>query len=154
MATQSSARTKLAIATGAPDTFDAAGFAAQTYLNVGKLKNLGAFGKQFTLITSEYLSQAGKEKRKGTYDAGSLPITLDLNGDTGQAALEAANDSDADYSFRITFQDGTIYYVRGMVTEFMKNVGGPNQMLEGTAKLELQTFFAGEEELASIKVPV
>lgn len=153
MATQSSARTKLAIATGDPATFDAAGFAAQTYLDVGKLKNLGAFGKTFSLITSEYLSQAGKEKRKGTYDAGSLPITLDLNGDTGQAALEAANDSYLDHSFRITFQDGTIYYVRGLVTEFMKNVGGPNQMLEGTAKLELQSFFDGDDELASIKVP-
>ncbi|MDP3228398.1 MAG: phage tail tube protein [Acidovorax sp.] len=152
--TQSSAGTTLEIATGAPATFDATGFAAQTYTKVGKLKNLGPFGKTFSLITSEYLDQRGKEKRKGTYDAGSLPVTLDLNGSAGQNAMEDANDSDDDFSFRVTFQDGTAYYVRGIVTEFMKNVGGPNQMIEGTCKLELQSFTDGTDEFASIKVPV
>lgn len=154
MATQSSAGTTLSIAaSGAPATFDAAGFAAQVYANVGKLKNLGAFGKQFTLITSEYLSQRATEKRKGTFNAGSLDVTLDINGDAGQLAMETALDSDLDYSFKVEFQDGTIYYLRGQVTEFMKNVGGPNQMLEGTAKIELNGFSDGTDEFASIKVP-
>lgn len=151
--TQSSAGTTLSIAaTGVPATYDAAGFGAQVYTEVGKLKNLGPFGKQFTLITSEYLSQRAAEKRKGTFNAGSLDITLDVSGDLGQAAMEAALDSDDDYSFKIEFKDGTKYFVRGQVTEWMKNVGGPNQMIEATGKVELNGFTdAAGDEWASIK---
>lgn len=153
--TQSSAGTKLSIAaTGDPATFDPTGFAAQIYTVIGKVKNLGAFGKAFTLITSEYLSQRGVGKKKGTFNPGTLDVTIDINGDAGQVALEAALDSDLDFSFKIQFQDGTVYYVRAMVAEFMKNVGGPNQMIEATVKLELQAFSDGTTELASIKVPV
>lgn len=151
--TQSAAGTTLSIATGVPATFDAIGFAAQTFLSVGKLKNLGDFGKTFALITNDYLSQRGTEKRKGNFNAGSLPVSLDLNGDTGQAALEAANNSDQDFSFKVQFQDGTVYYLRGLVTEFMTKVGGPNNMIEGTAKIELNPFTDGTDEFASLKVP-
>lgn len=150
--TQSSAGTTVAIASGAPATWNAAGFAAQTFENIGKLKNVGSFGKQFSLISSEYLSQRGTEKRKGTFNAGSLDLTVDVNGDAGQVLLETALDSDADFSFRVEFQDGTTYYVRGQVTEFMKNVGGPNNMIEASVKVELNPILDGVTELAALKV--
>ena len=152
--TQSSVGTALYIAaTGAPTTFDAAGFSAQIYTKIEKVKNLSAFGPTYNVITSEYLDSRGVSKRKGTFDSGSLDGTLDIERGPGQVALEVAASSDDDFSFKMVFQDGTTYYVRGQVMEFMKNVGGPNQMLEGTFKIALNPIIDGLNESSAVKVP-
>lgn len=151
--TSSAAGTKISIVGGNPATFDATGFGALNWLPVGKIKNAGEFGKTFELISSNYLSQRGTEKRKGTFNAGTLSIEVDIKTDTGQAACETALDSDDDYNFKIEFKTGLIYYVRGQVTSFSKRIGGPNDMLAATIGIELNPFFnAGGDELAAVKV--
>ncbi len=150
--TSSAAGTKISIASGDPATFDATGFAALTYNNIGKIKNGGEFGKTFQLTTSNYLSQRGDEKRKGTFNAGALNIEVDIMTDDGQAACEAALESDLDHNFKIEFKSGITYYVRGQVTTFTKKIGGPNDMLAAAIGIELNPFFAGSTELAAVKV--
>jgi len=154
MATQSAAGTTIAIATGAPATFDIAGFEAQTWLNIGKVKNLGDFGKTFEVISNNYLTQRGTEKRKGTFNAGTLSMEVDSNpGDTGQAMCETALDTDADYSFRVTLQNGDIYYLRGQVTGYPLMTGGPNDMVRHQLNVELNPIFDDGDEFAAIKDP-
>lgn len=153
MTTQSAADTTVHIANGAPATWDVTGFAAQTWLNVGKIKNLGEFGKQFEVISNNYLSQRGTEKRKGTWNAGQLSMEVDLNGDTGQDMCETALDTDADFSFKVTLQNGDKYYVRGLVTGFRTMTGGPNDMVRGSLQIELNPIFTTTDEVAAIKDP-
>lgn len=150
--TSSAAGTTISIVAGDPTTYDAAGFAALVWENIGKIKNAGEFGKTFDLITNSYLSQRGKEKRKGTFDAGKLNLEVDVMTDAGQTACEAALDSDLDYNFKIAFKNGVTYYVRGQVISFTKKIGGPNDMLAATTGIELNPFFSGATEISAVKV--
>ena len=149
--THSSAGTTFELAQGTPATWDQAGFAAQTFVKIGKIKNGGAFGKQFQIITSEYLSQRGSEKRKGTFNAGALDLQVDVKTDEGQQLCEEALDDDADYTIRVTLQSGKAYFLRGIVAEFTTSVGGPNDMTSANIKIELNPIFlATGEEVASL----
>lgn len=150
--TSSAAGTTISIVSGNPATYDATGFAALVWVPVGKIKNAGEFGKTFQLITNNYLSQRGDEKRKGTFNAGQLNLDVDIKTDAGQASCESALDSDDDYNFKIEFKTGLIYYVRGQVTSFSKKIGGANDMLAAAIGIELNPFFASGVELAAVKV--
>jgi hypothetical protein len=153
MGTQSNAGVQFALSAAAPATFNPAGFAALTWATVGEVKTGGDFGKKFQVITSQVLSRRGTTKKKGTFDAGVLDLSIEIDdSDAGQILAETAVDSDDDYSVRITLQDGTHFYLRGLVTEFPITVGGPNDMLMGKIKIDLQAFHnATGDEVAAIK---
>lgn len=151
--THSSAGTTFAIASGDPATWDEPGFAAQTYNVVGKIKNGGEFGKKFQIITNQYLSQRGEEKSKGTFNAGSLSLQVNiLKGSPGQDMCAVALDSDADYSFRVVLQNGRTFYLRGLVTGFPINVGAANDMTGSTITVELNPIFLDDDtEVAALE---
>lgn len=154
--THSSAGTTIAIASGEPASWDQTGFVAETYNKIGKIKNAGEFGKKFQLITNQYLSQRGEEKRKGTFNAGTLSIQVDiLKGSAGQDMCEEALDSDDDYTFEIVLQNGRTFWVRGQVTSFPINIGGANDMTGSTITVELNPIFlaSGDEVAALEKTP-
>lgn len=152
--TSSSAGTQISIVGGTPATYDGTGFAALSWKKIGKIKNAGEFGKKFDLITSAYLDQRGKEKRKGTFDAGQLNIDVDIKiADTaGQAECQTALDSDDDYNFKIAFKNGDTHYLRGQVTGFMRKIGGPNDMRSASISIELNPFTSGSTEVAGFFV--
>lgn len=150
--TKSSAGTRFAMAIGEPATYDEDGFKAQTYKNIGKIKNGGEIGETFEVIKNQYLSQRGAEKRKGTFDAGQLTLELDRIDDEGQALAKQALRSDDDFSVRITLQDGSGFYLRGIVTKFVDKVGGPNDMYSGTLTVDLNPIFLADgAEVAAIE---
>ncbi|MFI8616485.1 hypothetical protein ACIGHN_13370 [Acidovorax sp. NPDC077693] len=152
--THSSAGTTIGIASGVPATWDQAGFTAQAPDKIGKIKNGGEFGKKFQLITSQYLSQRGEEKRKGTFNAGTLSLQVDLlKGSAGQDRCEEALDSDDDYTFEIVLQNGRTFWVRGQVTSFPINLGGANDMTSSTITVELNPIFlANGDEVAALEM--
>lgn len=57
--------------------------------------------------------------------------------DAGQTILQAASNSDADYSFKITFQDNSDMYFTAKAMEFMTEVGSLNNILGLSVKLEI-----------------
>jgi len=150
--TQSAAGTTFGISSSAPATYNVAGFSALTYTNIGEVTSGGEFGKTFQMVTSQILSRRAETKRKGTFNAGQLPITVELNNsDAGQTALQAALDSDSDYSIVVTLQNGDKYYLRGLVTKFAPNIQGPNTMVTASCTIELQGFEnAAGDEVAAI----
>lgn len=152
MSTQSTAGTTLGLSASAPATYNAAGFAALTFTNVGEIKNLGEFGKTFALITSSVLSRRGDRKKKGSFNAGQLSFSVELdNADTGQTLLQTALDADADYSVAVTLQNGDAYYLRGLVVKFTPAVGGNSEMVMANVTIELQAFDDSDgDEVASI----
>lgn len=138
---QTVAGTKLYISAGLPATYDAAGFGALTYTVVAEVIDIGEIGKTYDLVAHTPIGDRKKYKLKGGYDSGQLPLQLAkatlANSDAGQALLLAASNSDADYSFKITFQDLTDSFFTGKTMSFKTKIGSLNSLLGATANVEL-----------------
>lgn len=138
---QSSAGTTFEISAVLPALIDAPSFAAVTgWQTVAHVNDLGEFGRDYTLITYTSLQQRGQGKLKGSYNSGSNTLSLHrvISG-AGQALMRTAASSDLSYSIRITIQDGTKFYFTGKIMSFVTKVGGVDNILGATAKLEIDS---------------
>ena len=138
MGHQTASGVTLGISLTAPATHDVTGFDALTFKNVGEITNVGEFGKEGALVTHEPLSTRGTKKGKGGYNNGTLNPSLALDpSDLGQIDMKAALDSDDPAYLAITLQDGTIYYLVGLVMSFKPNIGGINDVVTASTSIEL-----------------
>lgn len=138
------AGTTIGIVLAAPATFDAAGYAALTFIGIGEVTDIPDFGREFELVAHKPLGSRGTVKKKGGFNEGSIDLKLGLNtDDAGTVLLKAAALSDVDYSFKITCPTGDVYYFRGLCMSFKVAVGNSGSIISATAKLELQTNSAG-----------
>jgi len=138
------AGTTIGIVLAAPGTFDAAGYAALTFIPIGEVTDIPDFGREFEMIAHKPISSRGTVKKKGGFNEGSIDLKLGLNtDDAGQVLLKAAALSDVDYSFKITCPTGDVYYFRALTLSFKVSVGNSGSIISATTKLELQTSSAG-----------
>ena len=139
MAHQTASGVTLGISAVAPAAHDIASFDALTFINVGEITNIGEFGKEWSLVTHNPLSTRGTEKGKGSFTNGSLSPGLALDpGDAGQTAMETALESDDPVYLSITLQDGTIFYLVGLVMSFKPNIGGVDDVVTASTTIELK----------------
>lgn len=139
MSHQTASGVTLGISSSAPATHDVAGFDALTFINVGEVTNVGEFGKEFAAVTHNPLGSRGTKKGKGSYNNGTLNPSLALDpDDAGQQLMETALNSDADYYFAVTLQDGTVFYLVGLVMAFKPNIGGVDDVVTATTTIDLQ----------------
>lgn len=144
MTARTSAGSTIAISAAAPATFDAAGYGALTFTQIGEVTDLGEFGRTYALVTHNPLDNRGTVKRKGSFNEGAMDLKLALdNDDAGQVIAQAALNSDDDHSFEVTLQDGTKYYFQAQVMSFPISVGSVDQITGASIKLELTTNDAG-----------
>ncbi len=137
---QTSAGSILAISSSLPSTNDSTGFGALSFSNIGELVDMGEYGKKYTLVTHAPLATRLLQKFKGGYDPGTQQLVLGKYiADAGQALLLAASNSDAAYSFRITFQDGTHTAFTAKVMSFMTKISTLNTILGATAEVQITT---------------
>lgn len=117
-------------------TLDQPGYDAVSYDVIGEITDPGALAKTWNVAS--YTPSKGIDgtravvQKKTSYTR--TPVTLSvtaLDGNTGQAAAEAANDSDDCFSIRYTRQNGAIIYFSSQVTDFSK--GFPNDAFETLA---------------------
>jgi hypothetical protein len=138
MAVMTSAGSTLALSAVLPATYDAAGFNALTWTNIGEVTNLGDLGKEYTLVTYTPLASRRVQKLKGSYNQGSMQLELARDtADAGQTALRTARDSDNAYAFRLTLQNGTKLYFTGVVMGYKTSVGSTDQITSASATLEI-----------------
>lgn len=138
MAFQTAAGATIAIANAAPATFNATGYAAQTYATIGEITNIGEFGKEFALVTHLPLAERGVAKRKGSFNNGTLNPAMALDpDDAGQILLAAALELDEPSAFEITLQDGTVYYLMGLVMAYRPNIGAADDVVTASATIEV-----------------
>jgi len=153
MTVRSSAGTSIGITSGAPATFNVAGYGALTFTTIGEVTDLGEFGREFNLVTHNPIGNRGTVKLKGSFNEGSISMQLGLDTDDGgQILAKAASLSDADYSFVITTQNGDKYYFAAKVMSFKVGVGSVDSVTSATITLELTTSNTGVgvvEDLAS-----
>lgn len=138
MAHQTASGVTLGISIAAPATHDEAGFDALTLTTVGEITNVGEFGKEWALVTHNPLSTRGTKKGKGSFNNGTLNPSLALDpNDAGQTAMKTALESDDPAYFAVTLQDGTIYYLTGLVMSFKPNIGGVDDVVTASTTIEL-----------------
>ncbi len=139
---QSVAGSLLKISAALPATYDSTGFGALTYTTVAEIVDLGSgLGKKYDLVTHTPVGDRKKYKFKGGYDNGALSVKMASAtsnvADAGQTLLIAAAASDADYSFKITIQDGSDYYFTAKTMNFTTDFGTLNNILMANAELQI-----------------
>src|ERR1700758_3486909 len=73
------------------------------YILVGFIANMGEFGRVYSLITFDDLSNRATLKFKGQINDGKLQLDLGCApDDAGQAAMRTALNSDHDFNFKVT----------------------------------------------------
>lgn len=144
MTVRTSAGTTLKVSATAPATFDAAGYGALTYTAVGEITDLGEFGREFALVTHNPVATRGTQKFKGSFNEGTMNLTLGLDtDDAGQILMKAASLADTSYSFEVTTQNGDTYFFQAMVMSFKVGVGSVDSITTATCTLEITTSSAG-----------
>ena len=143
MAVLTSTGTKLSVVAEAPATFDAAGFEALTFVEVGEVTDLPEYGPNVQVVNHEPLSSGITEKYKGFIDYGSIAVGLGYDvADDGQLilsdAVSGATKNDP-HSFEIEYQDGSKDYFVGGVFSYTKNPGAANNIVSSTATVEINT---------------
>jgi hypothetical protein len=144
MPVRSSAGSTLSMSAGIPATFNVAGYTALTWTAVGEVTDLGEFGREFNLITHNPLGSRGTVKLKGSFNEGSISVSLALDtDDAGQILAKAAAQSDNDYSVKIITQNGDDYYMQVKVMSFKVQVGSVDSVTSATMTMEITTTSAG-----------
>lgn len=140
MAVQTVAGTKIALSASIPATFDAAGYAAagMVYTTIGEITDGGSHGKTYAEVTHNPIDTRMTQKFKGSINIGTKTLNLAIDDDdAGQVLLKAALDSDNDYSFKVTYQDGSIDYFQAKVMSFEKAATSVDSIRTATVNLAL-----------------
>lgn len=149
MTVRTSAGTTLKVTASAPATFNSAGYttlftASPVPATVGEITDLGEFGREFALVTHNPVGTRGTQKFKGSFNEGTMTLSLGLDtDDAGQIIMKAASLSDADYSFMVTTQNGDKYFFQAKVMSFKVAVGSVDSITTATCALEISTNSAG-----------
>jgi len=134
-----SAGTTIGITSTAPGTYDdntTDGLPTLTYELIGEVSDLGEFGREYNEVTFNPLGDRRTVKRKGSYNDGSISMTVArAPSDAGQTVLQTALDDDASYYFNVTLQDGTSLYFAAKVMSYTTNVGSVDQITTASVTL-------------------
>jgi hypothetical protein len=107
---------------------------------VGEITDIGEFGREYSLITHKPLMSRGTQKYKGSFNEGTIALTLALDeNDDGQIMMMQAQDMDEDCAFNITLSDGGNIYFSGKVMSFKINVGNVDAITTATSSIEITT---------------
>lgn len=149
MTVRTSAGTTLKVTSSAPATFDSSGYnalftASPVPATVGEITDLGEFGREFALVTHNPVGTRGTQKFKGSFNEGTISLSLGLDtDDAGQIIMKAASLSDNNFSFMVTTQSGDRYFFAAKVMSFKVGVGSVDSITTATSTLELTTNAAG-----------
>lgn len=144
MTVYTTAGTVIAVSASAPATYDSTGYGALTYTAVGEVTDLGEFGREYALVTHNPIGTRATQKYKGSYNEGAITLAVGLDtDDAGQDLLTTASTSDSNYSFKITAQNGDVYYFPAKVMSFKRQFGSVDQITTGAITLEITSSSAG-----------
>ena len=141
MTVQTTAGATLGIVASQPATYDAAGFGALTFVNVGEVVSLAEHGASYALVTHSSLESRRVQKLKGSVNDGSMAVGLGMDlADAGQILLLAGADGaqvDTVHSVAITYQDGSIEYFTGIIMSYTRNPSTIDAIIGANVTFEL-----------------
>lgn len=151
MAWQTAAGAKLLAAVAAPATHTEAGMTTlkATATVVGEVSNIGEFGKEFAAVLWQALANRGADKRKGSFNNGTINPTMALDkSDAGQVIMNTLLASDAPGTLFVELQDGSCFAFRGLVMSFKTSVGEADSVVTATSTIEIT-----RDEIIEIPAP-
>lgn len=140
------AGTTIAITAQTPITFDEAGYAdtGMDFINIGEITDGGEHGREYAEVTHMPIATRGVQKLKGSFNEGTKTLQLALDGDdAGQIILKEALVSDADYSFKVTYQGGDIDYFQAKVMSIKKAATSVDSIRSASVQLSITTSPSG-----------
>lgn len=138
MTVRTAAGATIGISATAPTAYTKVGWEAATFTTIGEVTDLGDFGREYAKVEHKPLATRATQKRKGSYDEGSIALGLGLDSaDAGQILLKTASQSDADYYFCITLQGGDKYFFPAQVMSFKTTVGSVDNIVNASVTLEI-----------------
>lgn len=130
---------------GVPATFDDTGFAALTFVKIGQIVNIPAFGPTVQVVESNPLETGITEKFVGFVNYGSVALEADYDDeDAGQTLVVSAVDTtDASFgkqfSFKLTYSTGAVRYWLGKFFSATENPSGANSMVTTSMNVEIDS---------------
>lgn len=113
--------------------------AMSNWTEIGLVESVGEFGDEAADVAAAALGDGRTRHAKGARDAGTMAIVCFHDPtDTGQAAVELAEQSNDNFAFRIVLPDGppnwsdTTIYLRGLVRSRRKNIGTNDNIIRNT----------------------
>lgn len=141
MAKQVNTGVLVAASAGQPATFDAAGYAAMTFTDIGEVLSVGEFGSSVDEVQSQPLATGVTEFFAGFLQYGQASLGLERDSsDAGQAILadhvDGTNKRKA-FSLKVTLPDGEVVYADVRCFSYTTNIGGANSMIGSTASIRI-----------------
>lgn len=138
------AGTTFGISAATPATFNAAGYAALTFTNIGNIDNAGSDGRVYNEVTFNPIATRGTQKFKGSFNEGNKSITLAYDSSNpGIQLLKTALNDDSDYSFEIGLPDGGFRYFQAKVMSFVNEENTVDDIRMASVELAITTNSAG-----------
>jgi len=129
---------QIAISATIPTAHTIDGFTALTFTDIAEVVDLGEGGKTYNIVEHSPLGEREVLRLKGSYNQGERSFSLgrDIT-DAGQLLVQDANDSDDEYAFRITLQNGDLLYFTAMVNGYTTAIGTIDSIINANATLVL-----------------
>lgn len=122
-------------------------FAADTYVEVNNIEDLGEAGSQAEVLVGKYIGQTHVRKIKGSRDNGSMTLVIGRDAtDPGYLALIAAEASDHAFNFCVTLNDAPAvgaspepsrFYFKAIVASARTQFGGADDITKTTFELAI-----------------
>lgn len=132
------AGTKLYVSLASPATFDAAGYAALTWVEVGQLTNVpSVLGREYNTSTLETVGDAQVREKKANFKLPNADFECAwAESDAGQIIIATAANNNTVPAFKVTKQDATkIRYFTAQVMKFVENMGTATDAVKGAFTL-------------------
>lgn len=112
-------------------------FSGQSWVEVGWLENIGAFGDEASTITFDAIGGGRTQKLKGNRNAGDMGVVCGIDyEDAGQIALRAAEATPNNYAFKVEFNDAPVggdpseRYFIGLVMSVRETLDTANNVMK------------------------
>lgn len=144
MALGTVAGTSIGISSATPATFNATGYDALTFTNIGNIDDGGEHGREYAEVTFNPIDTRGTRKFKGSFNEGTKTLSIGYDSDdAGMILLKTALYDDDDYSFKVTYPNGDIDYFQAKVLTLSKATAGVDSMLMASVSLSITTSSGG-----------
>ncbi len=121
----------LAISATIPTTYDEAGYASTdiVWTAIGQIENFGNHGGSKTITEFTDVEQGVVTKVAGSKNYGNMSLMMaNIPTDSGQALLDAAFESTAHYSVKMTYPSGRIHYMDALIAKNENQDGAANDI--------------------------
>ena len=135
------ANSSLWVAAASPLTFDAAGFAALTWIKVGEVTDMGTVNcREYNTSSHAPIDTALQVEKKASYKLGNAEFKLGWDeSDAGQVIVNAASLNTTIPSFKVLKSNGAIRYFTAQVSKFVEELGSVDNVVQGALTLLRQT---------------